>query len=217
MQKFIPIFPLKLVVFPGQALNLHIFEPRYRQLIKECFDSGKTFAIPPVLDDRLNEFATEIRLTEISKTYDSGEMDVRTEGIKILKVLEVIHEVPDKLYSAAIVSEMPQLPLDTDELHPQLHELVMKLHTFLGTDFDPFKKFKQPLSFDLIAYCALSLAEQCRLLEISSEKQRQLALIQHLIKIIPTIEEANRLREKVRMNGHFRNEKPPENFNFKKD
>ena len=216
MTNFIPIFPLSIVVYPGEKLNLHIFEPRYRQLIKECFDTGKTFAIPPVIDDRLNEYATEIRLTEISKTYDSGEMDVRTEATQILQVLEVIQEVPNKLYSAAIVSEMPHLPLDTNELQPQLYELLMKLHAFLGTDFDPYKKFKNPLSFDLIAYCALSLPQQCRLLEVHSEKQRQMALIQHLIQVIPTIEEANRLREKVRMNGHFRNEKPPENFNFKK-
>jgi hypothetical protein len=215
MQKFIPIFPLKLVVYPGQTLNLHIFEPRYRQLIHECFDTGKTFAIPPVVENRLNEYATEIRLTEISKIYPSGEMDVRTEAIKILKVLEVIQQVPEKLYSAAIVSELSHLPFDTDELHPQLYELLMKLHKFLGTDFDPYKKFSHPLSYDIIPYCALSLPEQCRLLEVRSEKQRQLLVIQHLIKIIPTIEEANRLREKVRMNGHFRNEIPPENFNFK--
>jgi Lon protease-like protein len=40
MMNFIPIFPLSIVVFPGENLNLHIFEPRYRQLIRECSDSG---------------------------------------------------------------------------------------------------------------------------------------------------------------------------------
>ncbi|MBX2908789.1 MAG: LON peptidase substrate-binding domain-containing protein [Chitinophagales bacterium] len=214
MPKFIPIFPLKLAVFPLQTLNLHVFEPRYRQLMNECFETGKTFAIPPVLGDRLNGYATEMRLTEISKTYESGEMDVRTKGFKVLKVLEVIQEVPDKLYSAAIVEEESFMPLDAIELNPQLYELIMKLHKFLGTDFDPYKKFENPLSYDLITYCALSLTDQCHLLEILSERQRQLTLIQHLIKIIPTIEDSMQLREKIKMNGHFRNETPPDKFNF---
>lgn len=214
MQKFIPIFPLKLVVFPGQTLNLHIFEPRYRQLIQECFDSGKTFAIPPVLNDRLNEFATEIRLKEISKTYANGEMDIVTEATKVLKILDVIKEIPDKLYSAAIVSEMRLMPFDTYKLNPQLQELIMKLHTFLSTDFDPFKKFENPLSFNVASYCAMSLTQQAQLLEIISERQRQLSLIQHLIQIIPTLEDANITREKVNMNGHFRNEIPPKDFKF---
>src|SRR6187455_311175 len=50
MTNFIPIFPLGIVVFPGENLNLHIFEPRYKQLIKECFEQKKPFGIPPVID-----------------------------------------------------------------------------------------------------------------------------------------------------------------------
>ncbi|MCS6819377.1 MAG: LON peptidase substrate-binding domain-containing protein [Chitinophagales bacterium] len=216
MQKFIAIFPLRLVVYPGQQLNLHIFEERYKQLIRECFENGKTFAIPPVIDSYIYEYATEIRLAEIVHTTPTGEMDIRTEATGILKVLEVIPNVPDKLYSAAIVSEVPHLPFDTDELNSQLYELILKLHRQLGTGFDPYKKFSRPLSFDVASYCALPLPLQCRLLEISSEKQRQLALIQHLMQVIPTLEETEKLRERVNMNGHFRNEIPPEHFGFRK-
>ena len=43
MTNFIPIFPLAIVVFPGEKLNLHIFEPRYKQLITECHEQKKTF------------------------------------------------------------------------------------------------------------------------------------------------------------------------------
>jgi len=212
MAKFIPIFPLKLGVFPGQYLNLHIFEPRYKQLINDCFDAGKNFAIPAVLNDTLYEYGTELRLAEIVKRYDNGEMDIKTEGVGIVKILEVVREVPDKLYTAAIVTDMPYKPLDTDELNPTLLELIVKLHKYIGTSFNPLEKFKHPLSFDLIPYAAMPLEEQCRLLSVQSEKQRQLILIQHLVKIIPTIDEANKVRQKVQMNGHFRNETSPDIF-----
>ncbi len=49
MTNFIPIFPLGIVVFPGEDLNLHVFEPRYKQLITDCFGEKKPFGIPTVL------------------------------------------------------------------------------------------------------------------------------------------------------------------------
>ncbi len=210
MAKFIPIFPLKLAVFPGQYLNLHIFEPRYKQLINECFETGKNFAMPAVIGDNVYDYCTELRLTEIAQRYDNGEMDIRTEGIGILQILEVVREVPDKLYTGAIVADVPFKPFDVHELNANLLELVMKLHQHLGTDFDPNKKFKNPLSFDLAPYVAMSLEEQCRLLSVPSEKQRQIIITQHLMKVIPTIDEARKTAEKVRMNGHFRNETSPD-------
>src|SRR4051812_19851218 len=104
MTNFIPIFPLGIVVYPGEQLNLHIFEPRYKQLIKECFSEKKTFGIPSVIDKRMQDFGTVVKVTEITTIHDSGEMDIKTEGTQVFKVLEVIREIPEKLYSGAIVN-----------------------------------------------------------------------------------------------------------------
>src|SRR5438067_144361 len=98
MTNFIPIFPLALVVYPGESLNLHIFEPRYRQLIKDCLDNKKPFGIPPVIKEDVHEYGTLLEIAEVSKTYDNGEMDIKTRGIKVFRILEVIRSVPDKLY-----------------------------------------------------------------------------------------------------------------------
>jgi Lon protease-like protein len=103
MTKFIPILPLSNVVYPGQKLNLHIFEPRYKQLIQECMTENKTFGIPSSFKGALNECGTEMRLLEVSKTYANGEMDIKTEGVMVFKLIEMIREIPNKLYSAAIV------------------------------------------------------------------------------------------------------------------
>ena len=50
MTNFIPIFPLSIVVYPGESLNLHIFEERYKQLITECYAEKKSFGVPPVIN-----------------------------------------------------------------------------------------------------------------------------------------------------------------------
>src|SRR5690349_11515677 len=104
MTNFIPIFPLGIVVYPGEELNLHIFEPRYKQLIKECHETGKPFGIPAVINDKMSEMGTLVEIREISKVYDDGKMDIRTVGTAVFKILEVIQELPDKLYSGAIVT-----------------------------------------------------------------------------------------------------------------
>lgn len=209
MIKFLPIFPLSTIVYPGQLLNLHIFEPRYKQLIAECRDEKKTFGIPSVFKETMNEYGTEMELLEVSKVYDNGEMDIKTRGLKVFRIMEVLREVPEKEYSAAIVSEVEPTALDTRKPNPTLIDLINKLHTVLGTNFKVEEKFENPLSYDLVAYAALSPEDQYRLLTAVSERGRQWFIIQHLQKLIPSIEQTEKVKAKVQMNGHFRKEIPP--------
>ena len=104
LTNFIPIFPLGIVVYPGEDLNLHIFEPRYKQLINECYTAKKPFGIPTVIQNKVQDFGSLVEIVELSKTYDNGEMDIKTKGLRIFRVLEVITHVPDKLYDGAIVN-----------------------------------------------------------------------------------------------------------------
>jgi len=67
MTNFIPIFPLNIVVYPGENLNLHIFEPRYKQLINECHVAKKPFGIPTVIDNKVQEFGSMVEITELPK------------------------------------------------------------------------------------------------------------------------------------------------------
>ena len=103
MINFIPIFPLGIVVYPGESLNLHIFEDRYKQLVNESFKTKKPFGIPSVLNDSVTDFGTLVKVTEIVEVYEDGKLDIRTEGISVFRLLELIKKVPDKLYSGAIV------------------------------------------------------------------------------------------------------------------
>lgn len=206
MTNFIPIFPLSIVVYPGEHLNLHVFEPRYKQLIQECSDAGKPFGIPTVLDNKMNDMGTLVEITEISKTYENGEMDIKTRGLKIFRVLEIIKQVPDKLYSGAIVNYPENAEDDGKrELMQKVVNAIRQLHELLKVNKD-FKKQDDALTtYDIAHHAGLSLEEEYELLGLLREIQRQEYLKRHLSKVLPLLAEMEILKEKIKLNGHFKN------------
>lgn len=205
MTNFIPIFPLGIVVYPGESLNLHIFEPRYKQLISECHATKKPFGIPTVIENKLKDYGSLVEITELTQVFDNGEMDIRTKGLRTFRILEVIREVPDKLYSGAIVN----YPETYEQGNPELMRKVMKgirdLHQLLKVNKD-FKKVDEELkAYDVAHHIGLSLEEEYELLGLTDERQRQEYLKRFLAKVIPMVTGMEQLKEKIKMNGHFKN------------
>jgi Lon protease-like protein len=205
MTNFVPIFPLSIVVYPHEDLNLHIFEPKYKQLITECFNLKKPFGMPVIINNKISELGTLLQITEITKKYENGEMDIKTKGKKVFRMLEVIHEIPDKLYSGAIVN------------YPQNHEhgkrllmnkvivMVKKLHELLKVSKPLHHNEHDLWSYDVAHSVGLTLEEEYELLTLMNELQRQEYLKRHLAKVIPIVEEMESLKEKIKLNGHFKN------------
>ena len=205
MTNFIPIFPLSIVVYPGEDLNLHIFEPKYKQLIKECFDQKKPFGMPVVINNKVNELGTLVDIVEISKLYDTGEMDIKTRGQKIFRVLEIIDEVPDKLYSGAIVSYPANTGHGKKLLMSKVIVAIKELHKLLKVK-KPFHKDEEQLSsYDVAHHAGLTLDEEYEFLSLTSELQRQEYLKRHLARVLPVVAEMELLKEKIKLNGHFKN------------
>ncbi len=206
MTNFIPIFPLSIVVYPGENLNLHIFEPRYKQLINECHSEGKPFGIPPVINNKLTEMGTLVKVNEIVRVDDSGEMDIKTQGLSVFRILEVIKDIPDKLYSGAIVN----YPENIEDYHKR--ELVKKvvnairqLHRLLRISKDFKKPDEELTAYDIAHHAGLSVEEEYEVLALLREEQRLEYLKRHLSKVLPVIAEMEVLKEKVKLNGHFKN------------
>lgn len=205
MTNFIPIFPLGIVVYPGEQLNLHIFEPRYKQLIKECFETKKPFGIPTVIDNKINETGTLVKVIEITTVYDDGKMDVKTEGLEVFTILELINQLPEKLYSGAIVNYPANIERGSRVLMQTIVIAIRELHKLLKINKD-FKKPDEELwSYDVAHHAGLSLTEEYELLQLMNELQRQEYLKRHLKKVIPVIAEMETLKERVQLNGHFKN------------
>lgn len=206
MTNFIPVFPLGIVVYPGEHVNLHIFEPRYRQLVGECLAEGKPFGIPTVINNKLNEMGTLVKVTELVKTYDNGEMDIRTQGLRVFRVLELIKTVPDKLFSGAIVNYPENIEgPGKRELMQKVVAAIRELHRLLEITKDFHKPDDELASYDIAHHAGMSLEEEYELLGLLREEQRQEYLKRHLAKVLPVIAEMETLKEKVKLNGHFKN------------
>jgi uncharacterized protein len=206
MTNFIPLFPLGIIVFPGESLNLHIFEPRYKQLINECFKESKPFGIPAVIDNKVSELGTLVKIVEIVNIAENGEMDIRTEGTTVFRILETIKSIPDKLYSGAIVNYPENLE---DNGKPDLMQKVInalrQLHRLLRISKEFAKADGDLTAYDIAHHAGLSLEEEYELLGLFREEQRQEYLKRHLTKVLPVIAEMETLKERVKLNGHFKN------------
>lgn len=207
MINFIPIFPLNIVVFPGEKLNLHIFEDRYIQLINDCVAEKKTFGIVVVANQKLSDFGTSCSIVEVAKKYDDGKMDIVIDGEKIFNVFEVVKHVPEKKYHGAIVNYLANNLHRKPVMFTKVYEMLKELHRLMKLT-KTFKAEEELKSYDIAHHAALSLDEELELLQLLREDQRLEYLKRHLQKIIPTIAALDNLREKIKMNGHFKELKP---------
>ncbi len=204
MTNFIPIFPLGIVVFPGEQVNLHIFEPRYKQLITECYTENRPFGIPAVVGDKVQDYGTLVRVVDIKQVYDDGKMDIVTRGEEVFRMLELIKTIPEKLYSGAIVTYPENDTRSASRQMSQIVASVYELHRLLKIQ----KKFSKPdeelISYDVAHHAGLTLEQELELLQLMREDQRQEYLKRHLQSVIPIINEMESLKERVKLNGHFR-------------
>jgi hypothetical protein len=211
MTNFIPIFPLPLIVFPGEILNLHIFEPRYKQLIQTCIKENKPFGIPPVLDGSPRETGTLIEILEIVQLYEDGRMDIRTRGLQVFRVLEWMMEIPEKLYSGAIVHYLPNFENGSRSMMQKIMGDMRKLHEIMQVNKKLDVPDDQLRSYDVAHHVGLSLEEEYELLGYENELHRQEFLKRHLTRVLPVAEEMKKMQQRIMMNGHF---KDLEGFSF---
>jgi Lon protease-like protein len=205
MTNFIPIFPLGIVVYPGEDLNLHIFEPRYKQLITECQEQKKPFGIPTVIENKMQDVGSLVTIIEISKMHENGEMDIKTKGEKVFRILEIIKDIPDKLYSGAIVNYPDTYEQGNIDLMRKVMTGIRDLHQLLKVDKDFKKPDEQIKVFEIAHHIGLSLEEEYELLGLLDERQRQEYIKRHLTKVIPMVAVMEQLKEKIKLNGHFKN------------
>jgi len=174
-------------------------------LISECYKQKKLFGIPTVIENRMQDYGSLVNVVEIAKKHKNGEMDIKTKGEKIFRILEVIKEVPDKLYSGAIVN----YPETYEEGNPELMRKVMNsirdLHKLLKVKKGFKKKDHEIKAFDVAHHVGLSLQEEYEMLYLLDERQRQEYLKRHLTKVIPMVAEMEVMKKRIKLNGHFRN------------
>lgn len=204
----LPQFPLQIVVYPNENLNLHIFEPRYRQLIKESEENGVTFGIPTFLNDRVMPYGTEIQLLTIEKRYEGGAMDIKTKGLGVYRTEQFINPIPGKLYAGATI-----VRLETDfEFEWTSNEKILthliELFDLLNIDKRLPEGPSDFITFDVAHHAGMSTEQEYELLTLQTEKERQTFLIKHLEQFLPMVREMRNLQQRALLNGHFKDLKP---------
>jgi len=99
----VPAFPLGIVVLPSEIMQLHIFEPRYKQLVADCFENKKPIAIPFVEKNKMLTWGSLVLIKRIDQAYPNGESDISVEGLMPFKIVEYKEFMNDKLYGACSI------------------------------------------------------------------------------------------------------------------
>lgn len=206
MDKEIPLFPLNLVVFPGEELNLHIFEPRYKQLVNDCLQTKTNFGIPSYVMTRI-DMGTEVKIVEVTKLYEDGRMDIKTKGVSVFEVIDFQNPWSNREYAGGLVRSREDLEPEDPSLNLKIAELIAELLDWLQSD-DQIEVQHDTVLYKFVHKIGLKLEEEYELLKMNSGVKRQEYIIKHLETLIPALERAEKAREKIRMNGHFKHLDP---------
>lgn len=204
-----PVFPLSIVVFPGETLKLHIFEPRYKQLIFDCTKHNLNFGIPPYIEGKSLKYGTEIGNIEIVKTYVDGKLDIKAKAISCFDIIDFYRIMPGKLYPGAEIMTRPWNDVGDFVYNQRLVSLITSLYEHMKIDKVVIPPPEALKTYMLAHKLGLNIDQELEMLTISDEVERQLFLINHLENLIPVLVEAENLRKKAELNGHFQNIIPP--------
>jgi ATP-dependent Lon protease len=209
MGDFLPLFPLSLVVYPGESFRLHIFEDRYKQLISECVNGGITFGVCTVIDQTVSKVATEVRVMSVDREYNSGEMDVSTEGIRRFEILNFYRQAPGKLYAGADISWLSEDMDSSSDLQEEVYQLLEQLHQAMGIQRDLVNSPAEVESYQLGHQVGFTLKQEYEMLSLSTELDRLAFIKDHITSILPVVKETERLKAKAKLNGHYKDIIPP--------
>lgn len=180
--QFLSLFPLGVVAFPGELVLLHIFEPRYKQLISESAEQGRSFGIVTIVSGGASSVGTEMKLDRILGTDGSGNVDVATRGLRVFRLRSFQREVEGKLYSAGRVTFQKNDPTVDPEIQAALIQLYNRMLYRAGARKAMAAPFPENLSFVIGHDVGLSRTQELRLLAMPDERDRQTYLFQHLLR-----------------------------------
>jgi len=202
----LPLFPLQTIFYPGETVPLHIFEERYKQLIRDCRKEAITFGIPVYIYNNVT-YGTEVQLVEIVNTYDEGEMDVTCVGRQVFKITSFDNEMEGKLYAGGEVEFIDNINDANEAMKREVLDKIYELYELMEVPFTPLpiEKFH---SYVLAHKMGLSFEQEYQLLQLSKESERLVFIKAHLLATIAVLKEVDRTKKTIKMNGDFRNFDP---------
>ena len=200
MDALLPLFPLDVVLFPGTALPLHIFEPHYKEMIGECRAQHRHFGVVRTVDQSLAEVGCTAEIVTVVKEYPDGRLDLVAEGRKRFELLRINQERSFLQAEVLLIDDDPGI--SRQEEISRAIELHSELAAIAGVKQDISAADQLLLSFHLAGSLPLDLDFKQKLLSLRSEPERLSLFISYLETIIPNIRRTAKTREKAGGNGH---------------
>ncbi|GAC1616029.1 MAG: LON peptidase substrate-binding domain-containing protein [Candidatus Acidiferrum sp.] len=198
----IPLFPLNVVLLPGADLPLHIFEPRYRGMVRDCLSAKSFFGMVLTIDDGVAGVGCTAEIIEVVQRYEDGRLDILTVGREVFRVTELTTKEP--LLQAQV--EFLEDEEDTIDAAAQrkLIELYEVCHTIVFEDLpkELAVNARVPLSYAIAAALPLELLWKQQILELRSESERQARLTAYLRDWAPHLQKSKAARQRAGSNGH---------------
>jgi Lon protease-like protein len=196
-----PLFPLGLVLLPGEAVPLHIFEERYKLMIGECLDEEREFGIIWLADDALKEVGCAARITRVLERFDDGRLNIVVEGTTPFRLER---RIGDLAYPAGDVELLDDDP-DADEaaLERARSAYAELIEQVTDTRPDP-ETLSELGAYGMAATLDIALPAKQALLELRSEPARLEQLEALFAEAVKRIRTAARVAEQASGNGHLR-------------
>jgi Lon protease-like protein len=205
------MFPLNAVLFPGAVLNLHVFEPRYREMIAECLDSNEAFGVVLIRegdeagdpDVMPHDIGTTAEIADITP-LPSGRYYISSTGGRRFRIVEVVSREPFLLCNVEYLDEGPSdadaVARLTREIADEFREYLSLVVAFSGTPGE-VELPDDPIRASYVIGDALQVADALKqqLLELPSAEERldaELGFLRRLLPQLRSLLERKREREK---------------------
>jgi len=197
----LPLFPLDMVLLPGAPLPLHIFEPRYKEMIGEALAGNKPFGLVRAKENSLAELGCTAEIMEVTKKYEDGRMDIVAEGRQRFEIMQVNEERSFLQAEVRYFDDDPGNPPPSDV--EKLLTMHQELLALAGAESAEAPEVDEPqISFHIAGMLPLDLDFKQTLLGMRSEPQRVTALIEYYTALLPRVRRTLKVRDKARGNGH---------------
>jgi Lon protease-like protein len=201
----LPLFPLNVVLLPGADMPLHIFEPRYRQMVRDCLEAKSPFGMLLALPNGMAGTGCTAEILEVTSRYDDGRCDILTVGREPFRIVELFPEGPLMRGDVDFLEDRPA-PVNPRISH-ELVELYETCHTLIFDDYprDPAESAEDKISYRIASRLPMDLLWKQRVLELRSEAERQERLVAYLREWAPHLQKEDTLRAQTAGNGHALN------------
>jgi len=199
----IPLFPLPLVVVPGEVVPLHIFEERYKRLIADCRSGGGEFGVLLQQKDVLAEAGCTARVVEVIEQFEDGRLNLLVEGRHRFRLLQVVQ--PDDRAGGYLRGEVEyfgdQSPEAGSDVQEEAVAVFLRMLALMEVESPRRPVGEEPLSFLIAAAVDFGAALKQQLLESTSENERLETLVAVIETMIPRLELRRDREEAIRGNG----------------